>query len=64
MGLVFFKITLVGGLEEIFKKLQNQSSSLTTSIPNWHRYRYDSGVLSNNIRDGGGDMYDGGNRVS
>ncbi len=42
---------------------ENNASSITISaIPNFYRYAFDGGT--NNISDGGNDMWDGGNYIS
>ena len=55
----------VGGLTPLLNRINLTSDEITSKIPFWHNYRYDggSGGISM-IRDGGGDMYDGGNKVS
>jgi len=41
----------------------NKSTSLTTSVSQFHFYNYDN-PQNISISDGGGDMYDGGNEVN
>jgi len=43
---------------------ENSNANVTNNIPFWYNYVYDGGLSTNNIRDGGGDMYDRGNVVS
>ena len=53
-----------GGLTPLIESINASSSSIVGMIPFWHNYRYDGGAgRMSMIRDGGGDMYDGGNKV-
>ena len=55
---------LVGGLTPLLTKINGSSETITDEIPFWYNYRYDGGSGGTSmIRDGGGDMYDGGNKV-
>ena len=57
-------VFVVGGLNDLITRMQNASANTTGNIPFFYQYRYDGGRTATNIRDGGGDMYDGGNAVS
>merc|ERR1712142_792868 len=54
------------GLEAVFQALnETLTRQITTLIPGFHRYHYDfNGGAWNQIADGGGDMFDGGNMVT
>ena len=47
---------------QFLNNIEAVSNHITKTIPNWYSYRYDG--TENFIRDGGHDMFDGGNRVS
>jgi len=49
------------GLFPLIREINATVRSILNEVPDWHRYRYDG---NNDIRDGGMDAYDGGNRVS
>lgn len=49
-------------LQEVLDTFKNGHSAITAHIPNI--YYFFDGVTGNNIGDGGGDMYDGGNFIS
>lgn len=50
------------GLQEVLDTFKNGHSPLVGHIPN--PYFFSNGINGNNIGDGGGDMYDGGNFIS
>ena len=47
----------------VFAVSSNLRSQVASFIPQWWFYYYDRMAPFNFIGDGGGDMYDGGNRV-
>ena len=49
------------GLFPLLVELNKTSRSVLSEVPQWHRYVYDG---NSEIRDGGQDLYDNGNRVS
>ncbi len=49
-------------LQEVLDTFKTTYTNLTSLIVN--RYNFGEGIFSNNIGDGGGDMYDGGNYIS
>lgn len=54
---------LVGGLEPLLSSIKTNAKSVSNLVPSWNDYVYDGGPSNTYIRDGGGDMYDGGNKV-
>ncbi|MFL0353000.1 HYR domain-containing protein [Xanthomarina sp. GH4-25] len=51
-------------LESILSNFNGNNSSVTALIPNAFDFILDDGLNSDNIDDGGNDMYDGGNYIS
>ena len=49
-------------LDSVLARINQSGSSLTTLIPS--NYNFLDGVSGNQINDGGGDMYDGANRLN
>ncbi|WP_299218721.1 HYR domain-containing protein [uncultured Aquimarina sp.] len=51
-------------LESILKKYNTDNQLVSSLIPNAFNFELDDGLNSDNIDDGGDDMYDGGNFIS
>ncbi len=64
----FLEFSFEGGaggeaeLDSVRQRLNVDFASLTDLMPNY--YAFFDGEVGNNINDGGGDMYDGGNQLS
>ena len=50
------------GLSRAVSNLRSLDQQIIDSIPGFYKYKYD-GNEQNYIKDGGSDMYDGGNEV-
>ena len=48
----------------LMNSIVNASLRMRQVIPNWYNYRYDVGLSTYYIRDGGNDMFNTGNRVN
>jgi len=59
---IFAYFSTDSGLFPLIREINATARSILDEIEDWHRYRYD-GQRNNEIRDGGMDAYDGGNRV-
>ena len=51
-------------LEDVLANFDANNGDVLALIPNPYVFDMDNGVNSNNINDGGGDMYDGGNYIN
>lgn len=49
-------------LDTVLARLNDNFGSITSLVPSIHNFS--EGVVGNSINDGGGDMYDGGNRLN
>ena len=62
---IFLKISLQPVVkQQLIISTRILGAVISNILPNWYSYRYDDTADPiNHISDGGGDMYDGGNKV-